>query len=81
MGMTNTIICKNIPGNDHRHSSVDEVYICWLEFVGAVDDAQAENDAENAWLKAAEAGTPDTWADSDRDRLIELYGYGPPPGF
>jgi hypothetical protein len=52
---------------------------CWE---GLCADRKAESDAEiwaeNAWLRAAEAGTPDTWADEDRERAIEFYGYGPP---
>jgi hypothetical protein len=51
-------------------------------YEGLAADRKAESDAEiwaeNAWLRAAEAGTPDTWADEDRERAIEFYGYGPP---
>ncbi len=42
---------------------------------------QAEIWAEDAWLRAAEAGTPDTWAEENIARLTEIYGYGPPPGY
>ena len=39
---------------------------------------QAEIDAENGWMRAAEAGDPETWAEEDLGRLIEICGYGPP---
>jgi len=44
-------------------------------------DYAAEAYAEGAWLRAAEAGNPDTWAEEDRERQIAIYGYGPPPGY
>ncbi len=31
--------------------------------------------AENAWLRAAEAGDPETWAEEDRAREIDAYAY------
>lgn len=44
------------------------------------DDYNEELYAENAWLRHAEQGNPDTWADEDRERMTEALGYGPPPG-
>lgn len=78
--MTNTIACGNIPHVPHRHSSVAEVRACWFQLEDDRTQAAAEAYAEGAWLRAAEAGTLETWAEEDRDRLIDLYGYGPPPG-
>lgn len=43
-------------------------------------ESAAEIHAEGAWLRAAEAGNPDTWVDEDRERQIAFEGYGPPPG-
>lgn len=42
---------------------------------------QAEIWAEDAWLRHAEAGDPETWHEEDLARLTEIYGYGPPPGY
>lgn len=36
--------------------------------------------AEGAWLRHAEAGTPETWAEEELARLTDLYG-PPPPGW
>ena len=49
----------------------------------AADEREAREEAyaENAWLRHAETGRPDTWADEDRAREINALGYGPPPGF
>jgi hypothetical protein len=47
----------------------------------AAADAEADRAAENGWLRVAEAGTPDRWADEDHDRLADVLGYGPPPEF
>ncbi len=71
MGRTDTI----------RHASADHVDFCRSRTADMDAEAKAEIDAEGAWLRAAEAGTPDTWADEDRDRAIEALGYGPPAGF
>jgi hypothetical protein len=37
--------------------------------IGQSDCAAAEVAAEGAWLRVAEAGTPDTWADRDRELM------------
>lgn len=34
-------------------------------------EQQSEIDAENAWLRHAEAGCPDTWADEEREKELE----------
>lgn len=44
-------------------------------------DYEDERYAEGAWLRAAESGNPDTWADEERERTIDALGYGPPPGY
>lgn len=44
-------------------------------------DRLAERAAEDAWLIAAEAGNPDTWAEEEADRARDLDGFGPVPGF
>lgn len=36
-------------------------------------EARAEQHAEGAWLRAAEAGTPDTWAEEERERMMDFY--------
>lgn len=74
----------NIPHSDlgfavHFHASVTEWELCQNEIADARDaEARDEFYAEGAWLRAAEAGDPATWAAEDYDRLVELHGYGPP---
>jgi hypothetical protein len=69
------------------HPTVADVTRCHIDYRGgfldcreAATEQAAEIDAENAWLRAAEAGTPDTWAEENLERMIEACGYGPPPG-
>lgn len=61
----------------HPHDTVVEARECADFSAQAADEVWAEG----AWLRAAEAGTPDTWADEDRERMTEVLGYGPPPSF
>lgn len=44
------------------------------------EEARQEAWAENAWLRAAEAGTPDSWAEEDYERMVAAVGYGSPYG-
>lgn len=71
-----------------RHASAEDVRRCYTDARGGFftdadfdDNQAAEIYAEDAWLRAAEAGTPETWEEENRDRMIEACGYGPPPGF
>ena len=59
----------------HRHETVAEAREC--EDLSA--QAAAEIWAEGAWLRAAEAGSPETWREEEIDRMTEALGYGPPP--
>jgi hypothetical protein len=43
-------------------------------------ESAAEIWAESAWLRAAEAGTEETRAENEFDRMVGVLGYGPPPG-
>ena len=69
--MIDTIECYAC---EWTHDTMAEAHAC--------QDALAAEEiaAEGAWLRAAEAGNPDTWADEDRERQIAFEGYGPPPG-
>jgi hypothetical protein len=72
------------PETRHPHETVCEAVDCQTQFEIDEADAQqaaAELYAENAWLRAAEAGTPETWREEDFDRMVDALGYGPPPGF
>jgi hypothetical protein len=68
----------------HPHTSVQEAVDCQTQFEIDEADAQwaaSELYAENAAVRAAEAGTPETWREEDLDRMVDALGYGPPPGF
>lgn len=65
------------PGNDHQHVTVAEAIECDIESA----QMHAELEAENAWLRAAEAGAPDTWRDEDLERMAEAYGTPIPPSY
>lgn len=45
--------------------------------------AQQEGEiwAENAWLRTAEAGTPDTWREEELERMAAASGVPIPPGY
>lgn len=62
-----------------RHATIEAIRDCHDERY--FDDAmyRQEDAAENAWLRAAEAGNPDSWAEEDRERWTEIYGI--PPAF
>jgi hypothetical protein len=70
------------------HGSVREVKACYTDARGGYlsdqdfADAQArEIWAEDAWLRAAEAGTPETWREEELERIAEASGLPIPPGF
>jgi len=73
--------CTEASRTTRRHADVAAVRFCFALTDARAAEAAAEIYAEGAWLRAAEAGTPDTWADEDRERMIDALGYGPPPGF
>lgn len=47
----------------------------WLEVEYHRQQQEAEIWAENAWLRAAEAGTPEDWAEEDRERELDAYAH------
>ena len=57
-----------------RHQNTEAVRACHQISRDLADQQAAECWAEDGWLRAAEAGTPDTWADEDRERMIAAYG-------
>ena len=64
-----------------RHENTAAVRACHQISRDLADQQAAECWAEDGWLRAAEAGTPDTWEDEDRERMIAAYGPPPPWGF
>lgn len=71
------------PKSTHPHDTVAEAWVCEDEAAQARDEARQMRDemwAEDAWLRAAEAGTPDTWREEDLERMSEAYGLPVPPG-
>jgi hypothetical protein len=68
-------------GQRIRHENVDAVRACYAITRDLADQQASECWAEDAWLRAAEAGTPDTWREDDIARMAEALGYGPPPGW
>lgn len=64
-------------GDPHPHDTVDEARKCEDE----IAEAYAEHRAENAWLRPAEAGTPDTWRETELAGMSAAYGLPVPPGF
>ena len=55
-----------------------QCYSCHLSMESNEDlmaQYAAETYAENAWLRAAEAGTPESWSDEDREREMEAAGW------
>lgn len=67
-------------GDTRRHASVAEVRRCWAWREADAAEAAAEKWAEDAWLRHAEAGTPDTWHAEDLERQAEAAGLPIPPG-
>ncbi len=65
----------------HTHASAAAARECWERTQEEQVQAAQERAAEDAWLRAAEAGNPDTWAETEREAQTDFYGYGPPPGF
>lgn len=66
----------------HHHVSVTEWELCEESYQTAMDwDAWAEQQAEAAAERFYEQGTPELWAEEERDRMIDALGYGPPPGW
>jgi hypothetical protein len=64
-----------------RHQSVAAVRACHQIAEQQRQQAADEIWAENAWLRAAEAGTPDTWREEELERMAEACGTPVPPGF
>ena len=60
----------------HTHETVAEARDCEWD----AQEARAEIYAEDAWLRAAEAGTPDTWREEDLERMSAAFGLPIPPG-
>jgi hypothetical protein len=57
------------------HPTAAGVRRCYDEAAFDAAESAAELYAENAWLRAAEAGTPETWAEEDHERMLEaMYG-------
>ena len=62
-----------------RHENVAAVAACHVISRNLRDQQAAEVWAENAWLRAAEAGDPASWEDEQRERQAAVWGR-PPPG-
>jgi hypothetical protein len=74
--------CGNHPAEwGIYHQSAAAVRACYQAAEAEAAQQAAEIWAENAWLRAAEAGTPDTWRDEDLERMAEACGLPVPPGF
>lgn len=72
------IRCAHCP---QRHTSVDQVRECADDFYADEELSNQIAWAEDAWLRVAEAGTPDSWRDEDLERMAEASGLPIPPGF
>jgi hypothetical protein len=68
------------PGTVVRHASVDHVRFCWRLREDLAEQTRQEMWAEGAWLRAAEAGTPDTWREEELERMAAASGLPIPPG-
>lgn len=68
-------------GCQARHENVAAVRACHAITEDHRLQQEAEIYAENGWLRAAEAGTPDTWRDEELARMAEASGLPVPPGF
>lgn len=69
------------PNGFHTHESVTEWEMCEAAQQAEMDaQSRAEIHAENAWLRYAEMGTPDTQAEEDYARMVDVCGYGSPYG-
>lgn len=75
---TGGIRCASCQG---RHQTVDAVHECHRIAENERGQADAEIYAENAAVRYAEMGDPASWHDEQIERLTEIYGYGPPPGY
>lgn len=64
-----------------RHQNVAAVRDCHRILEDQLQQQLAEIWAENAWLRAAEAGDPATWHEDDLERMAEATGLPVPPGF
>ena len=78
------IRCAHCP---ERHAKAAEVRDCaeaaYVFVPQEVLDAEAAAEiwAEGAWLRAAEAGTPDTWREHELERMSEASGLPIPPNY
>lgn len=70
------------------HETVHDVRQCYRDARGGYlsDQEFAEQQAqeiwaENAWLRAAEAGTSETWREEELERMAEASGLPIPPGY
>lgn len=63
-----------------RHTDVATVRACHLRRADWAAEAAAEQQAESAWLRHAEAGNPDTWREEDLERMAAASGLPMPPG-
>jgi hypothetical protein len=64
-----------------RHQNVAAVRACHEIAEGQRQQQADEIWAEDAWLRAAEAGDPATWREEELERMAEASGLPVPPGW
>lgn len=65
----------------HRHANAAAVKACHEAAREVAAESAAEIWAENAWLRAAEAGSPGTWSEEWAERQSEAEGVPIPPNW